>query len=805
MSSSYFESLGRQESAPFTMDELNYAETEPDLVKVMNEQINENIKDRRQFFADNIIAFNQTQAARKNRLSDLAVLTKTGREIIEKQQKYRKWDEEYDKYLDIYNDEGERAKFVDASIKIDNADNDLQVDSAHAVGHSVKTGESDGQPIGLTDIADFEMNVVTDSYRNGNSASDGMIRHLDQYEKIAFEKLTFDNKFYNELSYSDKIKFRRIMYARYIQMWREEHPNITDRHIISKIMPVLMSEERRLDGESAVTHVNSSREEVSNIRVRGAINYIKAGYANSQDPENEQYVDGIFTRNSIIQVFEAEAIGLGISNPMQYANEKFVNDVIIPNVGEFTEEEIKWLLNDYKFKAKDGHMTTYADLQGGNAQKIEAAWLDQQKKDNDLLLKHRLDGLNKMVDEKNYQVTLDDIAIFNGTEYEQVARNLQERSNLHPLQMRENANYLNSINAELTNRSRDIKIFGDQVLDDGYAVDVYRHLKNKTDKRFRELMKTYEGQENQVELATQQLLKEIREKKFDNIQPASFNETLSLNTEASTKLYEADTLGTLSSDKVHASEEPYIPNAINHFLKGEKLGNYWYKVAEAVDGRNGQKVAYDRLKALGYLDKIGGPISAFEAVIDLGDLETTRLITNQPTESSIYRAILSNDKNENELLNKIINPEVYDNGGINAIKGSDGTYITVEKDQPTLENLTVEDILVGISDGTYDQDTEFGLFSIRGIGLQELYNEGLINLDDDFDKDFQINVIKQRLRYKSNNKLQFSGADGTYRRLINIPKEDKKRLKEIIGNLGPYLDADNLSAAALTEFVEQNL
>ena len=97
MSSSYFESLGRQESAPFTMDELNYAETEPDLVKAMNEQINENIKDRRQFFADNIAAFNQTQAAKKNRLSDLAVLTKTGRQIIEKQQTYRKGDEEYDK------------------------------------------------------------------------------------------------------------------------------------------------------------------------------------------------------------------------------------------------------------------------------------------------------------------------------------------------------------------------------------------------------------------------------------------------------------------------------------------------------------------------------------------------------------------------------------------------------------------------------------------------------------------------------------------------------------------------------------
>ena len=194
MSSSYFESLGRQESAPFTMDELNYAETEPDLVKVMNEQINENIKDRRQFFADNIAAFNQTQAARKNRLSDLAALTQSGREILASREKYRKGDEEYDKIKKIYENEKERLKFVDANIKIDNADKDIQVESAHAVGDAIKTGESDGQPIALTDIADFEMNIVTEDYRNGNSASDAMLYHLNEYEKIAFEKLTYNDK-----------------------------------------------------------------------------------------------------------------------------------------------------------------------------------------------------------------------------------------------------------------------------------------------------------------------------------------------------------------------------------------------------------------------------------------------------------------------------------------------------------------------------------------------------------------------------------------------------------------------------------
>ena len=125
MSSSYFESLGRQEAAPFTMDELNYTETEPDLVKAMNEQINENIKDRRQFFTDNIAAFNQTQAAQKSRLSDLAALTKSGAALIEKRKAYQAGDEEYDKIEELFKNEESRSRFVNASIKVDNLNADI--------------------------------------------------------------------------------------------------------------------------------------------------------------------------------------------------------------------------------------------------------------------------------------------------------------------------------------------------------------------------------------------------------------------------------------------------------------------------------------------------------------------------------------------------------------------------------------------------------------------------------------------------------------------------------------------------------
>ena len=67
MTQSYFEYLGRQEAAPFTNEKLDYEETEPDLTKAVNEQIDKNIKDREQFFQDQINIYNQTVAGKTSR------------------------------------------------------------------------------------------------------------------------------------------------------------------------------------------------------------------------------------------------------------------------------------------------------------------------------------------------------------------------------------------------------------------------------------------------------------------------------------------------------------------------------------------------------------------------------------------------------------------------------------------------------------------------------------------------------------------------------------------------------------------
>ena len=809
MSSSYFESLGRQESAPFTMEELNYAETEPDLVTAVNEQIDENIKDRAQFFTDNIRAYNDTLKASSSRLSDLAVLTQKGAAIKKQLDKYREWDKEYERLEKISKNEKERARFISEDQKVDNANADLQVDSAHAVSDAVSTGKSDGENISLTDVADFEKNIVEDVYTTGNLAIRDAVKHLPQYMKIAFKDFVYKDKFYNELSYPDQQRWRQLVYARYIQMWSEEHPNISTRQIIRKLMPVILGEENRLDGEAAETYINTARATVSNTRITGYISNILTAHENKDSGQGAP-IDGVFTRNSIIQIYEAEAIGLKLPNAMAYANDKFVDEVMIPNIKQFNSQQLDWFLNEYEFKAKDGSLTTYAKLQPKRAAKIEAAWKSEAKKDHKLVLENRLNWLSKQVQEKGYKIQQGDINIFAGTEFEQAAFNLKNKSNLSILELPENKQHLIQINSELQRRSRDVELFGDGVTDPAYSDSVYKHMKLKTDRRLAELLKENEGQEDAVGLAVKQLMTEIKGEDgepgaFDNVPSPTYDKSLSDNIIASSKLYANNQEATLNSPTVHASEEPYITNIVDHFNKGTKLSGFWYKSAEFVDNRGGQKLAYDRLKALGKLDLIGGPIPEFETVIDLGNLTTSRLLTNKTNEAKILQAVYSSDKNKDWMLNRIIDKEVYDNGGINAIKRSDGTYITIEEGQPLLEDLTVEDVLEGIANGTYDQETQFGVFSIRGQGLQELYNNGLINLDDTLDKDFQVNVIEQRLRFKTNNKLRFHGADGSYRRLMNVPKEDRERLKEIIGDLGPYLDANSLSAAALQDLVEQNL
>ena len=95
---------------------------------------------------------------------------------------------------------------------------------------------------------------------------------------------------------------------------------------------------------------------------------------------------------------------------------------------------------------------------------------------------------------------------------------------------------------------------------------------------------------------------------------------------------------------------------------------------------------------------------------------------------------------------------------------------------------------------TFDQNSVFN----QNSRLLELNSGNSIN-------NAQTLILLERLRYKSNNRLLFRDADMTYRRLVNVPKEDREAFKAIIGDLGKFQDLNNLLPIAAKELVEQKM
>ena len=129
MTQSYFEYLGRQEAAPFTNEKLDYEQTEPDLTKAVNDQIDKNIKDRAQFFQDNIERYNQTVAGKtaKN-INSLYNLTRTGKAFLDQRQEFREDRKAFDELIAIYNDPEKRGQYAIVEKNLQEVEGDLRND-----------------------------------------------------------------------------------------------------------------------------------------------------------------------------------------------------------------------------------------------------------------------------------------------------------------------------------------------------------------------------------------------------------------------------------------------------------------------------------------------------------------------------------------------------------------------------------------------------------------------------------------------------------------------------------------------------
>ena len=809
MSSSYFEYLGRKDSAPFTMDQLHYEELEPDKTKEINEEIAADIKDHRAWMTDNIQMYNAINTTRSKRWDQLAKLTKGGAQILKSRRNYAYYDSEFDKQTEAATDPNTKSAFRDATIKIENERQDLNVNAMEEIGHmETHNGVAkDGTKLSLTGVADFKLNVVTEDRRNGNHATRAMIEYLPIYMAIAMKDLTVNGKFYHDMTPTEKIKWRRIAGARYVQMWREKHPNISDRQIISMFMPAYLKSDEILSGEAANTHITATNDEANKVQNIGYINNVIAGAKNHKAGEDIYHVDEIFSRNSYIQKMEAYYKGRGFGDrSMKMANDAWAK-MIIDNIHLLDEDTVRFLTEQYQFIPKGQDKPVfYYDIQRDNASKIIAAFNNRAEEDHDLLLENKLKFLEKHHFDNKIPITMDQIKIFHGTKHWQAAEALFKWSNTHDLDRADNKLALQKFDMGLKGYITDVKIHP-QTTDAMWQRNAYDKLNRIARDKFKIYYADYQStdQPNAAELAVDRVLDELQKREYDYVLTSPTQDIKKTGTEwiELKGIYKKDPYGTLNSTEILEAEKPRIANAANYFDGKEKLGIYWTNLAKLFPKLDSTAVAYLRLRAL--YPKEFKVNKALEARIALAITDGNKTLLNKNNEyASTIRVALSPNDDWNKALNDMIDPRTQKNGGINAMK-VDGQYRVFEEGDKLLSTYTNGDIIDAVLNGSLDKNTELGLYGLTAGGLVDIWREGNVDYNAVFDQRQQTLLILERLRYKANNKQQFSNADNTYRRLVYIAEADREEFKRLVGDLGPFMDLNTLLFAAKQELVNRSM
>ena len=226
MTQSYFEYLGRQEAAPFTNEKLDYEKTEPDLTKKVNEQIDKNIKDRAQFFQDNINRYNQTVAGKtaKN-IANLYQLTRTGKAFLDQRQEFREDRKAFDELIAIYNDPTKRGEYAIIEKNLQEVEGDLRNDEDVEIATIEQTGtDTTGQVVSGNQLLDFKKSITSNEFLNGRHAAKSMSTYWPKYLEIAKGSLLYNNKLYEDLTFSEKQEWMKIAGANFVAMFAKANP-----------------------------------------------------------------------------------------------------------------------------------------------------------------------------------------------------------------------------------------------------------------------------------------------------------------------------------------------------------------------------------------------------------------------------------------------------------------------------------------------------------------------------------------------------------------------------------------------------
>ena len=803
MSDSYFAALGKQQLFPFTDEKLDYEETAPNAEEAVNKNIDRNIQVRAKDFAQHIQAYN---AANKytivDGLKDITNLTKTGAAALNKMQTYKDNEADYDELMDAAGNPETVSRFASLEKRATELKNMNDGDLQAEIGTIEKTGsDSTGVPVTNQELLELKKMIANEDIRSGRAAVKNMPFYLPQFMEVAKSSLVVNGKLYADMTLAEKQQWYRIAGARYIEIWTQEYPQITKGQLINDFIPtwtgrLASDNSQAFSTESAATDtVNQGSSD------QYYFDTIKINAGKTNDPNfTEPIGDEIYHQDGFIanraKYYQGKGYG---KNSMKAANADWVALVkrgIDKNV--FDDQDIEYILEDLKFVPKGNTKeTNYQSLQSGNANEIRQYYNEAKEKESLDWQKGRLDYLSGRFENDNIPVTTEMISTIVDPTLRNQALKLVELSQTPVFDRPEFKGIQGTMSDLVQTRVADRNVFDKKVLDTNWQVQkyhsMYRDAGTFFKSEFERLSKL--GVDDPLAEASKNTIDAINEGQFDKNTFEQTSKDTKLTVAKLTGIYRADPAGAISAETPHDGEEAFLTEDLKFFQgKKQTLSGYWNTISHLYKNKSSVKLAHDRLVATGMMK----PIPELMGDINLG-LTTSLLVDDKPSANKIDRVVTENLEGDlDKILTSIIDPKTKENGGIDAIQ-KDGKYTKLEK---PLSQHTVGEIIDLIEQG-YDN---FGLYGITREGLIQLMRD-LPDLDFDalFDERMQQLFVLSRLRFKGNNKLAFSNADSTYRRLVFIPKEDRDEYAKIIGDIPPFLELSTLLPVAAKAQVEQTL
>ena len=815
MSSSYLESLGRRELEPYSNEKLNYEETEPDLSKQVNAQIDTNITDRKQSMADNISLYNQTQsfAKFKGNLASLQGLIPSIAKLKVSDDTFKANRVIIDQILEDNQNEDKKAEFANITIKEEELNQELENTENIELGNIDKTRadtpgkigkDTSGEDVGPVEYIALKNRLANEKLQNPINAKNNLAMEWDMFWAIAQDNMTVGGVLWKDTPLDQKDEFLREAAGVFISEYTAK-TGITDRALVTTFAPIFENAIK-----DNITKSVSIEEDAVNQYYQDADDSKTWQYYNNaakayKDSGGKIKLSGVFERNTYIKNAATYLKSIGHPEPMREANRQWLLMIKRGIKAKLIDDNtLNFLFQYYKFKPDGGGPeVNYETLQPNAVAELRTYYNEQKKNDNLDDQKSAVDAYKELAaadkdiprDWRQYITNPELVTVMETLEDEQKKTNLQKEN-------------LDNDDIQLIADLADARIksnpkFKNKLQDYTWLYHKQTEVLRAIGEDFVKIKEKYVTEMGQDptkanQLTIQDITKKIAAGDYDGDVNLEILETDKLSARSVIKAVEIykENKDALYSTEVHDLEEPHLKQVLKYLDPNDdsvtELPGYFYAIANLYDNLSAIDIAHIRLLKTGMIKE---PIDRLMQIKDYSMVapNVRNLLTDKPnaTNTLIAASTITNDDDLNVFFEKLVTDEAGLHGTVHAHKYSN-QWKSELPDGRMLGDLTNGEVLALLKD---DKLSDIGMYGFTRYGLLSVFNEfsDVIDLDAKFDRKSQTYFLMYRFFQKSNEGHLIP------RRLLKFNEEDQKKFRDLAFSINPAYITPMNNPACLSE------